>query len=206
MIRAAATAINGGYTAGLRIPIREGRPFLPADRLGSQPVALVSASFAARAWPDRNAVGQRLRTFDRTIVNDPLGPWRTVVGVVGDVRQMPADDDLADVYLPYLQVPSPFAVVLIRSPDDAGRWLRELRHRVGQIDPAILVSTVTPLRALHDRAIASRRFLASMLSGPGRLWCLHHTRRRPWRDRPCRSGRGSRRSLFGWRSVRPGGT
>jgi predicted permease len=62
--------------AGIRVSA--GRGFADRDRAG-EPVALVSASTARRYWPGREAVGQHLR-----FVGEP--GWRTIVGVVGDVR------------------------------------------------------------------------------------------------------------------------
>ena len=46
-----------------------------------------------------------------------------IVGVVRDVRQIPADTDLADVYVPMLQTPTRFAFVLVRTAGAPAGWL-----------------------------------------------------------------------------------
>jgi len=163
--RSAVTAVSAGYTEVLGIPVLEGRGFGSGDRVGSAPVALVSTSLARRLWPAGHAVGQRLRTADRAQAGEPVGPWRLVVGVVGDVRQTPMDSDLADVYVPFFQVPLQFASVMIRSTDTPSIWLQTMREALGRIDPHVLAGVPTSLDVERDRLLAGRRLLAWMLSG-----------------------------------------
>ena len=77
-------AVSEDYFAALGIPIRRGRAFTLQDRDGAPLVALVSESVAREYWPGENPIGQRVRLDSRT------GPWREVVGIVGDVRESPA--------------------------------------------------------------------------------------------------------------------
>ena len=65
-----------GRVMGLRMI--GGRPFAERDRAG-EPVVQVSAATARRFWPGRDAVGQHVRFVGES-------RWRTVVGVVADVR------------------------------------------------------------------------------------------------------------------------
>ena len=71
-----------GYFAALGVPLLRGRDFESSDREGSLPVAILSASAASRAWPGKDALGQRIKT------GPPSGsePWRTVVGIALDTR------------------------------------------------------------------------------------------------------------------------
>lgn len=77
------------YFGVLGIAIRRGRGFTRQDDRHSQFVAVVSESFARRAWPGQDPIGHRLRFRDQinTGADDPLrDPWYTVVGVASDVR------------------------------------------------------------------------------------------------------------------------
>ena len=114
------------------------------DGAGAPLVAIVNQAMARRFWPDRSPLGARLRQGD-----DPAGQWRTVVGVVADIR----NDDADQPPLPYLYVP------LAQQPrtDDVA----DAAHGVG--DPAALAE---PLR----RAIAALR------SGSGALRRAHDAR------------------------------
>ena len=53
-------------------------------------------AMARRFWPNRSPLGARLRQGD-----EPDGEWRTVVGVVADIR----NDDADQPPIPYLYVP-----------------------------------------------------------------------------------------------------
>jgi len=159
----AVTAVNAGYLNTLGIRVVEGRVFGETDRLTTEQVALASETLARRLWPDRSPIGQRLRARERLGVD--IGPWRTVVGVVSDVRQTPDDEDRADLYVPFAQVPARYAPILIRSDRPLSEWLRTLRTTVGAIDPNVLVSTPTSLEAEWDKQLAGSRFLASLLTG-----------------------------------------
>jgi predicted permease len=159
---AAVTAVNAGYLATLGMRVLDGRGFTDADRPGGEPVALVSETFARRVWPSGSPIGQRVRADER--LNAPTGPWRTVVGIVSDVRQTPADEDKGDLYVPFAQVPARYAPLLIRSDRPASEWLQTLRTTVGAIDPEVLVSAPTALEQEWDRQLAGSRFLASLLT------------------------------------------
>jgi hypothetical protein len=82
--------------AGLRVVA--GRALADGDRAGAS-VALVSAASARRFWPGRTAVGQHVRFVGES-------RWRTVVGVVGDVRAHSLSADEPDwidgaLYVPH---------------------------------------------------------------------------------------------------------
>ena len=65
------------------IPLLAGRTFQDRDAPTAPPVAIVSAALARQYWPGESPIGKRLR-FD----DNPKKPWFTVVGIVGDVRQL----------------------------------------------------------------------------------------------------------------------
>jgi putative ABC transport system permease protein len=71
--------VDDQFFATLRVPVLAGRAFTTHDSANSVPVAVVSRALATRWWPAGDAIGQRFR-------ESPIQPWRTVVGVVGNVR------------------------------------------------------------------------------------------------------------------------
>ena len=64
----------------------QGSGLSEADYSGNPPVALVSAATARRFWGDGSAVGRRFRFVGES-------DWRTVVGVVADVRAYDLERD-----------------------------------------------------------------------------------------------------------------
>ena len=75
-------SVSPGYIETMRIPLLRGRLFDERDREGAPRVALISESMARRRLRGRDPIGQRLR------IGPADGPLYTVVGVVGDVKQM----------------------------------------------------------------------------------------------------------------------
>src|SRR6185295_15389192 len=106
---------TGDYFATLGIGLRAGRLFAATDRLGNEPVALVSETLARELWPDGLALGRRIRSADPEAVRSAPTVWRTIVGIVRDVRQTPADENLRDIYVPFAQVPARYTSVLLRT-------------------------------------------------------------------------------------------
>lgn len=165
--RAGVHRVSDTYFATLNIPVVSGRVFTTSDRLGGETVALVSETFARRLWPAGHAVGSRMVVPEAQDQGEPLPVARLVVGIVRDVRQDPADQDLADVYVPIRQTPGRFAFVLMRTAGGPANWLAPFRSAFRDIDPEISVQGVRPLQASLDEAIARPRFLASLLASFG---------------------------------------
>jgi len=76
-------AVSPGYFETAGIPLLRGRLLEESDRAGAPTVALVSESLAKSRFPGSDAIGQRVR-----IGPSDSGPFYTIVGVVGDVKQM----------------------------------------------------------------------------------------------------------------------
>ncbi len=91
---------SGGeaYFRTLGIPIRRGRGFVDADNENAPHVAIVSETVARRTWPGEDPVGKRIQFWDADST-----VWRTVVGVVGDVRLRTLRDATPEIYLPWRQ-------------------------------------------------------------------------------------------------------
>ena len=66
--------VSASYFATMEMPMVSGRPFTAADRTGAPDVAIVSESFARRAWPDGSALGKRHRLGNARPSHD--GDWR----------------------------------------------------------------------------------------------------------------------------------
>src|SRR5262245_5456621 len=87
--------VSPGYFRALGVPLRQGRDFGPQDRQGSLPVAIINEALAHRYYPGENPLGKRLADFSG---------WRTIVGVVGNVKRLALEDQLKpELYMPSLQ-------------------------------------------------------------------------------------------------------
>ena len=146
--------------ATLGIAMRDGRSFAPQDRLGSEPVAVVSESLARQLWPSDRAVGQRM-TIPLDEDGSPVA--HLVIGVVSDVRQMHADTDLKDVYLAFAQRADRFAFMYLRSPRTPS-WRSDLRAAVAAIDREVAVGPPRWLSLGFDDERIRPEFVASLLA------------------------------------------
>jgi predicted permease len=106
--------VTAGYFETLRIPLVAGRYFNRSDTPDSLPVAIVNNIAARKYWPNEDPVGKQIR---QGFPDEPYGPWRTVVGVVGDIKQQGIDREMPpQLFMPIVQEPraSVFAIVRTR--------------------------------------------------------------------------------------------
>ncbi len=147
----------GDYFRAMGIELRRGRAFTPDEAVTPNSHIIVSASAAARLWPDRDPLGLRIRRTG----NSPQ--WFTVVGVVEDVKQ----DDWRDageaiVYFP-LTGPAPAAWALgspayvVKSPRAASLG-HEVRELVRQVAPEAPVYREYTMQFLAQRSMVQLSF------------------------------------------------
>ena len=123
-----------------------GRDFNDGDREPGLPVAIVNERFAARLWPEGQALGKRLRLRG---ANDS-DQWRTVVGVVPNILQ---NDPLRQefkplVYVPFQQeAPSRFAYFLLRTSVPPNQVAQAVRADVQSVDPDVVLDEFGTLKA-----------------------------------------------------------
>jgi len=158
-----AGAVTPDYFEILGIPLLAGRLFSEADAEQSAHVVLVSAATARQCWPGEDAIGKHIRVvWERR--------QRTVVGVVGDVRQY----DLAGttpsyisgaLYMPYPQSTDlnrqlPIAMtLLLRTTANAPQLAGELSKLVAEVNPDLPTSEVRTLESAVSASISPSRSL-----------------------------------------------
>jgi len=163
--RVALRLVTASYFTTLGTPIIAGRAFTADDRGSSEPVAIISESVGRLLWPGSVPIGKRIRM--ETSPTDTVAITRTVVGIVRDVRQSPTDDAMADVYVPFLQVPPRFAVVVRRTSEPLAAWTASVRRDVNAIDAGVTVSLSERLGDVVKEQLGRPRFLASLFAGFG---------------------------------------
>jgi predicted permease len=145
------------------IPLTRGRLFETADRGDAAPVAVVGEALARRYWPGGDPIGARITFDDPT---DSAATWRTIVGVVGDVRQEgPAQPSYPQIYLPFAQVSSRSLLVALRTGGDPLALVTPVKHAVAALDPALAVGRVATMEERLAGAVARPRVNALLLGG-----------------------------------------
>lgn len=145
-----------GYFDTMRIPLRAGRLFTDADTRDSPRVAIVSESTARRLWPGQDAIGRRV--WMSSFTPGQPAQWRSVVGVVSDVRYRGLQDVQLDIYDAALQTGRPADNVVVRvSSANVASAASAIRSVARDLDPASIVDDVTTLDAVVARAEAPWR-------------------------------------------------
>jgi putative ABC transport system permease protein len=154
-------AVTPDYFSALAIPIREGRAFREEDRLPTENPIILGETLARELFPGESALNKQLRLF-----KTPDGPWRTVVGVVANVK----NDGLTingdpEFYLPWKNDPlinlrAGYVIVRTRmNPASVASWMRS---ETGSLD-ATLPVTIETMSQRVGKLTERPRFNAMLL-------------------------------------------
>jgi putative ABC transport system permease protein len=167
--------VMGNYFQAQGIPIVRGRDFTLADDNANAALAvIVNRKLAEHYWPGQDPIGKRLH---RGPAEAHL-PWLTVVGEIGDVKQLAADDPTGmQFYIPSSQVragagsfaPPNFVagnqgVIVVRSQLPPEQMAESLRAAVRSIDPLLPLTQVESMDHVVGEGQASRRFNTALIS------------------------------------------
>jgi predicted permease len=144
------------YFSTMGIPIRRGRGIAATDREGTALVAVVSRSFAERAWPRQDPIGKRFK-FGHA---DAPSPWTSVVGVVDDVRYRELTYPRPVVYVAWAQQTDkpPLSFVVARGAAGHALAARDVDRLVRELEPRVLVTSVATMRQRLTTSLARPRF------------------------------------------------
>jgi putative ABC transport system permease protein len=154
--------VTPGYAEMLHIPLVTGRHLSDADGERSEPVVVIAESTARLVFGGDSPIGAQVR-----IGNPTRGPWRRIVGVLGDVHH----DDLtappvAAMYIPQSQFTDSYLVALVKvSSADPLAIAGPARGVFRALDPGVPVYRTAPLPALVAGASAQRAFVMQLLAG-----------------------------------------
>ncbi len=157
--------VTPGYLETLGVPLLRGRPLDARDDANAPLTVLVNEAMVRQLFPGEDAVGRRFRLG--TEGSD--APWITIVGVVGDVRQMALDLPAeAEFYLPTDQIPVTFAFfwpkhLVVRTQGDPLALAAAVRQTVWDVDSAQPVSSIRLMTDVLADDVASRNTQLTLL-------------------------------------------
>ncbi len=145
-----------GYFRTMRTPILEGREFTEADNVPERRLAIIDQNLAAKAFPGRSAVGQRILTRLTT----PQAEWVEIVGVAAHVR----NTDLASAGREQIYFTDGFigggAVNrwVLRTTSDPAHYTAAVREAIRKQDPSLLLAEMQPMQIWVERSLGGTRF------------------------------------------------
>jgi putative ABC transport system permease protein len=152
--------VTPDYLRVMKIPVIAGRGFDSADDPGNPPVALVTAATARHFWSGRSPIGSHVRlSGDKD--------WRSVVGIVSDVRACDLQKNVPDwisgtIYFPYAtnatleggRVPSDMTLVIQTSLEES-QLQSALRSTIVGLNPEVPASEVKTMRAVVSESVST---------------------------------------------------
>ena len=151
-------SVAPGYFRTMSIPIRAGRDVAWSDTPASRPAVVVSETLARTFWPNQDPLGKWIklgRPQDKV-------PMLTVVGVVGDVRQL----DLVRTPRPAVYFPAAqdhgtgdtLADWVVRTLDEPMSLAAQARAAVWAIDATLPITRMQTMERLRSAITATQQF------------------------------------------------
>jgi predicted permease len=148
--------VGEGYFSTIGIPIVTGREFTRNDDENAPPVAIVNETMAAKYWPGKNAIGQRLKVKDK---------WMEVVGLSKDSK-----------YQTMLEAPKPFFYVpirqnfvvqngfIIRTDQSAAAIMNALAREIHALDPNLAPLDTITIQEQVERMSYTQRLAVTLVA------------------------------------------
>ncbi len=166
--------ISPDYFRAMGARLQAGRAFAESDTAKSQPVAIVNEAFVRRFYPNQGAMGKTIRLLPPPELipqlpptQEPLPPYRNVVGVVADLKNSDANQPAdPEVFVPVTQFAGEgwgSVMFAVRTDQDPAILASAIRNAVASLDPQQPVAQISPMTALLERSVAQSRFNAMLL-------------------------------------------
>ena len=144
------------YFITLGIPIVSGREFMRTDDENMPPVAIINDTMAAKYWPGKNPIGQRLKVKDR---------WLQIVGIVKNSNyHTKTETAVPFFYVPLRQNFRVQNALLIRTPETPGAMMKMLAREVHALDPNLAPLITDRLQDQIDEISYSQRLAVTLVA------------------------------------------
>ena len=158
-------AVTDGYFEAMGIPLRRGRLLDSHDTTDAPRVAVISESLAKRRYSNQDPIGKRFHMGGKLD-----SPMFTVVGVVGDVKQMSLGLDESDaVYTTTTQwhwADGTLSLV-VRSHGEVTSFVPAIKNAIWSVDNEVPVIRVVLMDDLLAASAAEHRFVLILFEAFG---------------------------------------
>jgi putative ABC transport system permease protein len=148
--------VTPGYFQALGIPIRKGRGFGDSDTRSAPGVILINEALAHRYFGDEDPVGKQMNRG-------------TIVGVVGDVRQVNIDRTaVPELYTPIAQnwshLPQLGLTLVVSAQGSAEPLIDAVRSVVRDVNPVLAVFNVMSMDRVVQSSLADFTLYLSLMA------------------------------------------
>lgn len=144
-----------GYFETMHVPLIAGRAFTEADNVAMPRHMIIDSILAAKAFPDRSAVGQRILSR----INTPDNVWYEIVGVVAHQRLSSlAESGREQMYTTDGEIGFRIQAWALRTKGDPTGYAGAVRIAMAKFDRAMLLVDVQAMDSLVLSAQTGTRF------------------------------------------------
>jgi predicted permease len=148
--------VSEDYLSTLGIPLVAGREFTRKDDENAPPIAIINETMAAKYWPGKDPIGQRLKVKDK---------WMQIVGVAKAVNyETKLEKPRSFFYVPVRQNFFVGNALLIRTRETPGAITNALAREVHALDPTLAPYAADRLQEQVDGRGYTQRLAATLLA------------------------------------------
>ena len=148
--------VTPDYFRAMGIPLLEGRMLSQGDREGSSQVALINTALARQLWPGGDPVGK--------LFHWEGDPWFTVVGVVGDVRQLGLHlESSPEIYRPLSQEGTQGLFLTLRTRSDPMTAVDGVKNAIWSVDRQVPISFISSMHTVIELSTSDSRNVTTLL-------------------------------------------
>ncbi len=143
---------SAGYFQTLGLPLLRGRLFDESDVASGRHVAVVSASFSRKFFPNDDPLGQKIKFNALDEVPELKDAYFDIIGVVPDVRNRGLQDPpMSQAYVPHTIIGIGDRAILVRTAVNPDSLLPTIRQQIWAVDRNIAVSHAESVEARLQR-------------------------------------------------------
>jgi len=148
--------VTEDYFTTLGIPIVSGREFMRTDDENVPALAIINETMAAKYWPGKDPVGQRLKAKDR---------WLQIVGIARNSNyRTKTETPVPFFYVPLRQNFRVQNTLLIRTSETPGAMMKALAREVHALDPNLAPLITDRLQDQIDEISYSQRLAVTLVA------------------------------------------
>ena len=151
--------VSDNFFSVMGIPVLEGRAFQPSDRMGTQPVVVLSRQAVRNCGAGARVVGSEVKFWR-------LGPSVRVIGVVDDVRYEGVDTPgRSSAYALLRQVGAWGFHLIVQTDSKELSVVPGVREAILEVDPHAVIQDIRPLDHIVQDSAWKLNYLTLMLGG-----------------------------------------
>lgn len=164
--------VTPGYFEGLGVKLIKGRLPQASDTEQAAPTIYLNETAASSIFRGEDPIGKRVRLSNTTGAEQP---WRTVAGVVADVRQHGLDSPAnPEMFIPYRQflhfsagTQARDMTIVVRAAMEPTALMPSIRAELSKLDGEIPAADVRDMETVIAESTADRKMLLSLIAGFG---------------------------------------